>query len=145
MSIRTRRSEPIDRTPREYAGVQLAAVIMMVTAWGGLYWLVTTQKPFVGQRWLFFMLLHIAAAATVLPLLGYINARITPLRRQPPPAGVIVRQSVWFGLFVVACAWLQIPRVLSAQLMFFLALVFIVIEIFLRSRELPNERINPDE
>ena len=43
------------------------------------------------------------------------------------------------GLFVVACTWLQIPRILSWPVAFFLALVFIVLEVFLRSRELADE------
>ncbi len=147
MSIRSRSardySEP--RAPRDYGGVRFAALLMLIGGWGGIYWLVTTQRPFVGERWLFFLLLHIAAAGTALPLLSYINARITPARRVPPPSGVIVRQSVWVGLFVVACAWLQIPRVLNAQLMFFLALVMVVIEVFLRARELPGERRYADD
>ncbi len=75
-----------------------------------------------------------------MPVLRYINVRLTPVKRDLPPSGVIVRQAVWFGLFVVTCAWLQIPRVLTLPIMFFLALAFIVIEIFLRSREIPNEQ-----
>ena len=57
---------------------------------------------------------------------------------------VIVRQSVWFGLFAVACAWLQMPRVLTPAIMFFLALAFVIVEVFLRSREIPGERIDDD-
>jgi hypothetical protein len=53
-----------------------------------------------------------------------------------PSAAVILRQSIWVGLFVVACAWLQIPRVLNPLIAFFLALSLIVIEVFLRAREL---------
>jgi len=118
----------------------IAAVIMMIGGWAGLYTLVTTQIPRVGQRWMFFVLLQIAVAGTVMPFLRYINVRLTPVTRAVPPSGVIVRQSVWFGLYVVTCAWLQIPRVLTVPMMFFLALAFVVIEIFLRSREIPNEQ-----
>ncbi len=42
-------------------------------------------------------------------------------------------------LFVVTCAWLQIPRVLSWPIAFFLALIFVVVEVFLRSREVAHE------
>jgi hypothetical protein len=41
---------------------------------------------------------------------------------------------------VVTCAWLQIPRVLTLPIAFFLALALIVIEVFLRSREIAHER-----
>ncbi|MEO8394237.1 MAG: hypothetical protein ABI700_14700 [Chloroflexota bacterium] len=130
----------INKTPPDHTGMIVAAAIMMVAGWGGLYYLVTTQIPRVGQRWMFFVLVQIAVAGTVMPFLRYINVRLTPVTRAVPPSGVIVRQSVWFGLFVVTCAWLQIPRVLTIPIMFFLALAFIVIELFLRSREIPNEQ-----
>jgi len=109
-----------------------------------LYTLVTTQVPLVGQRWLFMVLLNLAVVGTVLPFVRYINIRLTPPARFIPSIGVIVRQSVWFGLFVVACAWLLMPRVLSAPIMFFLALAFLIVEVFLRSREIPLERRNSE-
>lgn len=120
--------------------MMIAAIMMIVVGWGGLYTLVTTQIPSVGQRWLFFILLHVAIAGTVMPFLRYLNVRTTPLSRAVPPSGVIVRQAVWFGMYTVACAWLQLLRALSVPIMFFLALAFVVIEIFLRSREIPNEQ-----
>ncbi len=129
-----------DKNPPDYTGMMIAALVMMVAGWGGLYTLVTTQIPRIGQRWLFFVLLQIAVAGTVMPFLRFINVRITPVTRAVPPSGVIVRQAVWFGLFVVTCAWLQIPRVLNLPIMFFVALAFVVIELFLRSREIPNEQ-----
>jgi hypothetical protein len=128
------------RTPPDHVGILIASLILMVVGWGGLYQLVTTTLPRVGQRWLFFVLLHIAVSATVLPFIRYLNIRFTPADYDLPPSGVIVRQSVWVGVFAVTCAWLQIPRVLSLPTAFFLALALIVIEVFLRSRELALER-----
>lgn len=138
MAEQTLKSE---KRPPDHTGMLIAALVMMVGGWGGLYYLVTTQIPRIGQRWLFFVLLQIAVAATVMPLLRYVNVRLTPVTRSQPPSGVIVRQAVWVGLFVVSCAWLQIPRVLTIPIMFFLALAFVVIELFLRSREIPNEQL----
>lgn len=137
MTEQTLRTE---KTPPDHTGMTIAAVVMMIAGWGGLYYLVTTQVPRVGQRWLFFLLVQIAIAGTTMPFLRYVNVRITPITRALPPSGVIVRQSVWLGLFVVTCLWLQIPRVLTVPMVFFLALAFIVIEVFLRSREIPNEQ-----
>lgn len=134
----------INKTPPDHTGMIVAAAVMMIAGWGGLYYLVTTQIPRVGQRWMFFVLVQIAVAGTVMPFLRYINVRLTPVTRAVPPSGVIVRQSVWFALFVVTCAWLQIPRVLTIPIMFFLALAFIVIELFLRSREIPNEQYDDE-
>jgi hypothetical protein len=131
---------PSGPMPPDHLGVMIAALVMIVAGWGGLYALVTTTTPRVGERWLFFLLLHIAVTGTVLPFVRLLNARFTPASYDLPPGGVLVRQAVWVGLFVVACAWLQIPRALSPQIAFLLALAFVVIEVFLRARELPNER-----
>ncbi|MDX1990786.1 MAG: hypothetical protein SF029_00255 [bacterium] len=135
-SPRTRRPSTRRHMPSDHTGVLIAGGMMMVVGWAGLYWLITTQKVGLGPEiWLFFVLLHMAIVGTVLPLVRYLNARLTPLEREPASGGVIVRQSVWVGLFVVICAWLQIPRVLTLPMAFFLALVFVVIEAFLRLRE----------
>lgn len=131
---------PSTKLPPDYAGVLFAALVMAALAWYGLYLLVSTQIPRVGQRWLFFVLLHIAVTGTVMPFVRYLNIRLTPLSRPLPSSGVIVRQSVWIGIFAVTCAWMQIPRVLSLPIAGFIALMFIVIEVFLRSREMSSER-----
>jgi hypothetical protein len=128
--------------PPDHIGLLFAAVFMMLFGWGGLFQLVTTALPHIGwQLWLFFALLQIAITGTMLPIVRYFNVRFTPFYAPVPPSGVIVRQSVWLGLFVVICTWLQIPRALSLPLAIFVALVFIVVEIFLRTRELAAERV----
>lgn len=119
----------------DHVGVLVAAFVIALVGWGGLYWLVVYTIPRVGQRWLFFMLLQMAVTGTVIPLVRYLNLRFTPIDRDPPMGNVIVRQATWIALFTVTCAWLQIPRVLSWSVAFFLAIVFVVIEIFVRSRE----------
>jgi hypothetical protein len=130
---------PAGKTPPDHIGVLVSALLMALVGWAGLYQLVTTQLPRVGPRWIFFVLLHVAVTGTVIPLVRFLNVRFTPVERELPPGGVIVRQSIWVGLFVVMCFWLQIPRVLSWPIVFFLALIFIVVEVFLRSREVANE------
>lgn len=144
MQNRTRRpaTQPNqERIPPDHVGVLISAAVMFVTGWGGLYLLITTQLPRIGgQLWLFFVLLHIAVTGSAIPFVRYLNVRFTPRSVELPPGGIIVRQSVWVGLYVVACAWLRIPRALSLPIAFLLALVFIVIEVFLRTREIAAER-----
>jgi hypothetical protein len=114
---------------------------MGVASWVGLVAVIITQPPRIGgPLWVFFLLLCIGVSCTVLPLVRWINARFTPMNRELPPSGVIVRQSVWFGLYAVVCAWLQMPRVLNAANAILLALAFIGVEVFLRARELAYER-----
>lgn len=130
-----------EKMPPDHVGVLIAGVVMMIAGWLGLYHLVTTTLPRVGQRWMFFMLLHIAVTGTVLPFVRFLNVRFTPITSELPPGGVIVRQSVWIGLYVVMIAWMQIPRVLTPPVAFFLGLVLVVIEVFLRAREIRNEQL----
>jgi hypothetical protein len=124
------------RTPPDHVGVILASILLIIVGYAGLYIIITTQIPRVGPRWIFFVCLFIAVAGTVMPVIRYLNVRFTPVGKRLPNGGIIVRQSAWVGLFVVTCFWLQIPRVLSLPIMFFLALALVIIEIFLRSREL---------
>lgn len=127
--------------PPDHVGALLASLLMMVIGWGGLAQLILTTRPRIGgEMWLLFALLQIAMTGTAIPVVRYFNVRFTPVHIEVPPAGVIVRQSVWVGLLFVMVAWLLIPRALSFSVAFFLILVFIVIEIFLRSRELANEQ-----
>ncbi len=144
MSNRSPQQPQIEPVPPDHFGVMIAALLMVVGGWGGLYLLVTSTLPRVGERWVFFALLQIAVTGTVLPFVRYLNLRFTPLALELPPGGVLVRQSVWIALFVVTCAWLQIPRVLTPVLAFFIGLAFLVIEVFLRSREVANERYDND-
>jgi hypothetical protein len=127
------------KMPPDHVGVLIAGLCMMIGGWLGVFQLVTHSLPRVGPRWAFFMLLFMAVTGTVLPFVRYLNVRFTSVHVELPPGGVLVRQSIWIGLFVVTCAWLQIPRVLTLPIAFFLGLAFIVIEIFLRSREIANE------
>jgi hypothetical protein len=118
----------------------ISALVFMLVGWGGLYLLVTNIAPYVGPRWAFLALLLVAVTGTVLPFVRFLNIRFTPLRAPLPSGAILVRQSVWFGLFVVICAWMQILRILNAPLAFFVALAFVVLEVFLRSREIAQDR-----
>jgi hypothetical protein len=141
-STSTRQNPPTKRPrrmPSDHVGVLVAAVLMIGVGWAGLAYLITTQTPRIGaELWLFFILLHLAVTGTVLPVIRYLNVSLFA-GRGIPPGGVIVRQSVWVGLYVVICAWLQILRALSVPIMFFLASVFLVLEVFLRMREASSD------
>lgn len=89
--------------------------------------------PTVGPRWLFFFLGVLAVTGTALPAIAYLNRRFPT----EPPANpsVILRQSIWIGIYIPTLAWLQIGRVLTPALALLLALGLIVIEWLLRLRE----------
>jgi hypothetical protein len=144
---RRQRAEPATTatpsTPPDHVGLLAASLIMTLAGGGGLYWLIfaSGSLPRIGaELWLFFVLLLITVSGLALPVVRFLNVRFTPLDQEVPPAGVIVRQSVWVGLFVVMCAWLQIPRILTLPIAIFIIVVFIIIESFLRTREIASEK-----
>lgn len=132
-------TSPSRTNPPGHRGILAAAVVMMAVGWLGLYQLVTTTLPLAFPRWLFFILLFMAVTGTALPFVRFLNIRFTPEPYPVAPPGVILRQSIWFGLYAATCAWLQIPRVLNLPVAFFLGLSFVVIEVYLRLREREEE------
>lgn len=124
----------MDRVAKPFfdRSLQLAAGLMILTGWGGLYYLVRNEIPDAGARWGFFVLLYIAITGTALPFVALLNRQFS---RRIVPDWVILRQSMWCSLYVTTCAWLQIPRVLSPVIALLLGLIFISIEVFVRLRE----------
>lgn len=118
-------------------GVLIAAGLMAGVGWALLYQLVTTANPLAFSRWLFFILLYIAATGTALPFTWILNRRFTA--QHLTTGGVMLRESMLVGLYIVIVAWLQMTRTLNLATGFFLALSMIVIEIFLRLRERPQD------
>ncbi len=124
----------------EYRGLLLASLLMCVSGWGGLAWLVLNTVPRIGgEIWLFFLLLHLGVTGTAIPLLRWLSLRLAPAAAAPP-AGVILRRAVWIGIIAVICAWLLIPRYLSLPIALVMLLLFLALELFLRNRELAHER-----
>jgi hypothetical protein len=109
------------------------AIILAVSGWVGLYFLVNSTLPTVGPRWLFFFLGVLALTGTVLPAVAFLNRRFQS--EQPATSGVIIRQSIWVGVYGATLAWLQMGRTLTPALALLLALGLAVIEWLLRLRE----------
>jgi hypothetical protein len=125
---------PSPLMPPDHAGVLAAAAIMAAAGWTGIWLLLTMTLPTALPRWLFFVCMYLAVTGTVLPFVRFLNTRFSR-EGIAPPSGIILRQSIWVGLFVVACAWLQISRVLNPVIAFGLAFSLSLIEVFLRLRE----------
>jgi hypothetical protein len=82
-----------------------ASIFLFVLGWGGLIILFATTLPTVGPRWLFFFLCVLAITGTTLPITAFLNRRFpsTP----PSTYFVIVRQALWFAVYVSTLIWLQ--------------------------------------
>jgi len=122
------------KEPPTIRSTLLAALILALIGWGGLYELINTTRPAVGARWLFFFLGVLAVSGTALPLVAFINRRF----QTDPPAtiAIIVRQALWIAIYFSTLAWLQKGRILTPTLGIVLGLGIVAIEGLLRSREL---------
>jgi hypothetical protein len=92
-----------------------------------------TTQPTVGPRWLFFFLLTIAVTGTALPFAWLLRRRFAP--QAPVPAGVLLRQGIWVGLYAGLLVWLQVNRSLDLSLAILLGLALIIFEWLLRLME----------
>lgn len=115
------------------------AIILIVVGWGGLFYLFQNTLPTVGPRWLFFFLAVLALTGSILPAVAFLNRRFPS--NPPATTGVIIRQSLWVGIYFPTLAWLQLGRTLTPALAVLLAAGLVLIEVLLRLRE--RTRWNP--
>lgn len=109
------------------------AIILILLGWGGLFAIFQYTTPNGGTRWLFFLTLIMAITGLALPLVAFLNKRFPS---KPPVAStVVIRQALWFGVYVATLAWLQIGRVLNPAIALLLFVGLIIIEWLLRLRE----------
>ncbi len=110
-----------------------SAIILIVIGWGGLLATLILLEPSGGTRWVFFFTTVLALTGTFLPLVAFLNRRFPT---QPPPTSlVILRQSLWSGIYVATLAWLMIGGVLNPAIGALLAIGIVLIEWMLRLRE----------
>lgn len=105
----------------------------MLLGWGGIVYLGAYTTPNGGTRWLWFFTGIIAIVGTVLPIIAYLNRRFPSIPVATPL--VIIRQSLWIGIYLAVLGWLQIGRVLTLPLALLLAVGLFLIEWLLRLRE----------
>ncbi|MBI3363139.1 MAG: hypothetical protein HY023_18710 [Chloroflexi bacterium] len=134
-----------DESLETHGPVLAAAGTLAGLGWIGLIVLIFISIPTVFPRWLFFALWLTALTGTAVPFVRLLNRRFSSLAAPPAPGSVILRQSLWVGIFGATCAWLQIGRVLSAPVALLLAFGLGAIEWFLRARELSRKPIQPSD
>lgn len=113
--------------------VLLTSLFLALTGWAGLAALILFTLPNLGPRWLFFFLTTLAVIGTALPVIYFFHRRFPG---QPQAnAGVIIRETVWVGMYMDILLWLQLGRALNLMTAAFLAVGLVVIEFVLRWRE----------
>lgn len=111
------------------------SIFAAIIGWAGLFLLIQFTRPTDWRSlWLFFFLGFLAITGTVLPAVAFLNRRFptTP----PASTDVILRESIWFGVYFTILAWLQIGRVLNVMLIVLLVVGLVIIEAMLRLREI---------
>ncbi len=114
-------------------------LILMTIGWVGLYLMITQTQPLVWNRWAFFVLLLLALTGTALPIIYFLHKRFPS--ETPADENIIIRQSLWVGIFGGTLAWLQLGRVVTLYVILGLAGGLIAIEYFIRMREKSNRKI----
>lgn len=107
----------------------------------GLAVILVRTLPTIFPRWLFIFFLVSLVTGLFMPLIYFLNQRFKS--KPPADSSVIIRQSLWFGIFAGVLTWLQLGRVLTFTLVVIIAAAMILIEILLRVWE--RSRWKPEE
>jgi len=131
--------------PLRFKPFGLSSILLLGIGWGGLFFLVTQTLPFVWARWGFFVLMLMAVTGTLLPMVYFFHLRFPD--NPAADSNVIVRQSLWFGVYAATLAWLQLGRLVTVYVILGLGFGLIAIEYFIRMRERAHwtPPIDPDE
>jgi hypothetical protein len=95
----------------DYRSLIIAAVILAVIGWLGLYLLLSSTLPTVGPRWLFFFLWTLAITGTALPFVWLLHRRFGT--SQPAPPSTLLRQGLWIGLYTTLCIDFASPGIVD--------------------------------
>ncbi len=128
-----------DRNLPAFGSVLTASLILTILGLVGLILLVVLTVPTLGPRWLLFFLITLACAGIALPVAYYLHKRFPS--NPVPSASVLVREAIWFGIYIDLILWLQFGRVLNAALAIFIAIGLAAVELLIRLRE--TSRFSP--
>jgi hypothetical protein len=118
--------------------ITILAFLLGMASWGGLAYLVTYYVPDSTSVALSLFLVFIAITGTVMPVVHVLNYRFG-LKTAADGRGVTDRWQIWrqsslVGLLVVIGLWFQLLRVLSPIVVVLLVGVFVLVEMFFRTR-----------
>ncbi len=121
-----------DNIPSVRAYLPLTAILLML-GWGGLFLLMNFTQPTLWPRWFFFFLMVLGVTGIAMPGVVFVYQRFPS--SQSPEQQVIVRQSLWAGIFVAVMIWISLGQVFNFTLAILGLIGITVIEVFLRLRE----------
>lgn len=110
-----------------------SAIILFIFGWGSAGLSILTLTPTVWARWLFFFGGTLGLISLALPVAWFLNLRFPS--EPAVGAAVIVRQSIWVGVYGAILAWLQQERLVTLWTGLGLAAGLVAIEYLIRLRE----------
>jgi hypothetical protein len=123
-----------------FSKILITALVLVFVGLTGLAVIIFFTEPTLGPRWLAYFFLTLLACGLCLPFVHIFQRRIAT---QPVADGIIIREALWFSIYVDLIVWLQLGRVLNGLIAIFLAGGFIILEILLRMSE--TALFKPDE
>jgi len=118
-----------------------STITLILIGWGGLAATLYFSLPFVWSRWAFFVFIIMGLTGIALPVVLYLHKRFPEV--PSAESNVIIRQSLWVGVYGATLAWLQLGRLVTLYVILGLAGGLIAAEYFIRIREKANRRVPP--
>jgi hypothetical protein len=116
-------------------------LILNFFGWGGIVTLLNLYQPTLIGRILFFTCIMMAFSGISLPGVIFLNKRFPT---SPAPGGnVLLRESMWVGIYFSILAWLSYGRVVSFGLATIFFIGILALEFFLRFREISQRPKTP--
>lgn len=121
-----------DQLPRIKSYIPLIAILVFIGL-GGLFILFNMTQPTVGPRWIFFFMVVMGVTGLALPAVVFLYHRFPS--GHVPSQQVIVRQSLWAGIFVALMIWLSLGQVFNLGVAVIVMAGITLLEIALRFGE----------
>lgn len=107
--------------------------ILIFVGFGGLFLLFNLTQPTILPRWFFFFMVVIGITGLAMPAVVFLYHRFPS--GHIPAQGVIIRQSLWAGIFVALVIWLRLGQVFNPGVALIVLVGIILLEVALRFGE----------
>lgn len=115
-----------------FGKILISSIFLIILGGGGLAFIFIFYEPTLGPRWMFFFFLTIIGSGIALPISYLIQRRFA---NQVVLNKVLIREAIFFGVFLALIAWLQLGRILTNLIIVIISIGFILLEMLLRMAE----------
>ncbi|MBN2043855.1 MAG: hypothetical protein JW757_02445 [Anaerolineales bacterium] len=108
-------------------------VVLLFIGFGGLFLLFNLTEPTLWPRWLFFFMVVLGVTGLAMPVVLFIYHRFPT--GHTPSQRVILRQSLWAGIYAAFMIWLSLGQVFKLGVAAIVFVGIVLLEIVLRFGE----------